>query len=91
MGINIRIPVPLRKFTQNQGTVEAEGKDIAEVLQDLDSRYPGIRERLYEGEEIRRFINVYINEEDIRFLKGEKTAVKDGDRISIIPAISGGN
>ncbi len=90
MGVTIRIPVPLRKFTQDQRTVEVEGKDIAAVLKDLDSRYPGIRERLYEGEEIRRFINVYLNEEDIRFLNGEKTAVKDGDRISIIPAIAGG-
>jgi molybdopterin converting factor small subunit len=90
MGITIKIPVPLRKFTQGQGTVEAEGENIATVLKDLDSRYPGVRERLYEGEEIRRFINVYLNEEDIRFLSGEKTAVQDGDRISIIPAISGG-
>ena len=90
MGVTIRIPVPLRKFTQEQGTVEVEGKDIAAALKDLDSRYPGIRERLYEGEEIRRFINVFLNDEDIRFLNGEKSMVKDGDRISIIPAIAGG-
>ncbi|MFV1950731.1 MAG: MoaD/ThiS family protein [Nitrospinota bacterium] len=92
MPINVRIPSPLMKLTKNQGEVSAEGKNIGEVLSDLERQYPGIRERLYdENGSLRRFINIYKNEEDIRFLDGESTPTKDGDEISIIPAIAGGS
>jgi molybdopterin converting factor small subunit len=91
MAVLVKIPGPLRRFTEGSPTVEAHGQTISEVFQDLETKCPGIRERLYDGSGLRRFINVYLNDEDIRFLSGEKTAVKSGDRVSIIPAIAGGN
>ena len=90
MAILVRIPTPLRRLTQGRSTVEAEGKTVSEVLLDLDSKYPGIREKLYDDEDLRRFINIYLNDADIRFLDGENTTVKEGDHLSIIPAIAGG-
>ncbi len=91
MGVTVRVPTPLQKLTRDQDRVSAEGSDIREVISDLDRQYPGIRERLYgEDGKIRRFINIFLNDEDIRFLEGETTSVKDGDEISIIPAIAGG-
>lgn len=90
MAVLVRIPTPLRGLTEGKASVEADGRTIGEVLQDLDARCPGMRDKLYDGNGLRRFINVYLNDEDIRFLEGEKTPVKDGDRISIIPAIAGG-
>jgi molybdopterin synthase sulfur carrier subunit len=90
MAVKVRIPAPLKKFTGGKGIVEARGQDILEVINDLEGKYPGIKERIYDGEGIRLFINVFLNDEDIRFLGGEKARVKDGDTISIIPAISGG-
>ncbi len=92
MAVKVRIPSPLQKLTKNQSEVTANGKNIKELLSDLDKQYPGLRDRLYdESGSIRRFINIYVNEEDIRFLKGEESEVKDGDDVSIIPAIAGGN
>ena len=91
MAILVRIPTPLRRLTGGQSTVEAEGKTVSEVLLDLDSKYPGIREKLFDEEDLRRFINIYLNDADIRFLNGENTVVKEGDHLSIIPAIAGGN
>ncbi len=90
MAILVRIPTPLRRLANGQTTVEAEGGNVLEVILDLDSKYPGIREKLYDGDSLRRFVNLYLNEEDIRFLDGEDTQVKDGDQLSIIPAIAGG-
>ena len=91
MAIKIRIPTPLQKLTQNKGEVEGTGASIAEILSSLETQFPGIKSRLYdEAGALRRFINFYVNDEDIRFLQGEKTAVKDGDEISIVPAIAGG-
>ena len=91
MAIKVRIPTPLQKLTQNKSEVAAEGSSIREVFHNLEKDYPGIQERLCdENGTLRRFINVYLNEEDIRFLNGEDTKVKDGDEISIIPAIAGG-
>lgn len=91
MPAKVRIPSPLLKLTNHQSEVSADGKTIAEVLNNLESQFTGIKERICEENGTpRRFINIYINEEDIRFLQGEKTAVKDGDEISIIPAIAGG-
>lgn len=91
MAVKVRIPSPLQKLTKNQSEVTASGKNIKELFVDLERQYTGIRERLYdENGNLRRFINVYINEEDIRFLKNEESEIKDGDNVSIIPAIAGG-
>ena len=87
----VRIPTPLRKLTHNEELVEVNGSTIAEAIAELQTRYPGIQERLMDEKgEVRRFVNVYVNEEDIRFLKNQQTPLKDGDEISIIPAIAGG-
>ena len=91
MAIKVRIPTPLMKLTDNQSEVSAEGETIADIINNLENQFNGIKDRICEENgSPRRFINIYINEEDIRFLEGEKTAVKDGDEISIIPAIAGG-
>lgn len=91
MSIKVRIPTPLQKFTQNKSEVEAKGSDIRELIDDLEKSFPGVKERLCDEKGVlRRFINIYVNEEDIRFLKMDKTALKDGDEVSIIPAIAGG-
>ncbi len=91
MSIKVRIPTPLQKLTQNQGEVEVTGSSVKEALADLEKRYPGIKDRLYDEKgSLRRFINFYVNEEDIRFLQSESTALKDGDDLSIVPAIAGG-
>jgi MoaD family protein len=91
MAIKVRIPTPLQKVTQNKAEVEAVGSTVSEVLANLDSLFAGLKDRLYDEKgELRRFINFYVNEEDIRFLDGDKTKLKDGDEISIVPAIAGG-
>ena len=91
MAVKVRVPTPLMKLTDNQSEVMAEGATISEILNNLENQFTGIKERICdENGTPRRFINIYLNEEDIRFLDGESTAVKDGDEISIIPAIAGG-
>lgn len=91
MAINVLIPTPLRKFTNEQETVTAAPGTIATLIADLDRQYPGIAARLTDEQgELRRFINVYVNEEDIRFLDGKNTPLKEGDAVSIVPAIAGG-
>ena len=91
MAVKVRVPTPLMKLTDNKSEVTAEGSNISEILNNLESQFVGIKERFCEDDGTpRRFINIYLNEDDIRFLEGEKTAVKDGDEISIIPAIAGG-
>ena len=91
MSIKVRIPTPLMKLPNNQSEVSAEGATITEILNNLETQFNGIKERICEESGApRRFINIYLNEEDIRFLDGESTAVKDGDEVSIIPAIAGG-
>lgn len=91
MPVKVRIPTPLMKLTNNQAEISAEGETIADILNNLESQFAGIKERICEENGTpRRFINIYLNEEDIRFLEGEKTPIKDGDEISIIPAIAGG-
>jgi molybdopterin synthase sulfur carrier subunit len=87
----VRIPTPLRRITSGASEVVAKGKDVAELIEDLERQFPGLRERLVEESgELRRFINVYVNQEDVRFLSGGETALKDGDEVSIVPAIAGG-
>ena len=91
MAKKVRIPTPLRKLTNNEELVEVNAATIGDVIMELQTRYPGIKDRLLdENGSIRRFVNVYVNEEDIRFLQNQQTAIKDGDEISIIPAIAGG-
>ncbi len=91
MAVKVRIPSPLLKLTNNQSEVDANGANIAEIFNNLEAQFKGIKERICEENGTpRRFINIYLNEEDIRFLQGEQTAVKDGDEVSIIPAIAGG-
>ncbi len=91
MPTNIRIPTPLRKLTGDLEVVEAEGSTVGDILQSLDTSYPGLKERICdESGNVRRFVNVYLNDEDIRFLEENATPVKDGDEISIVPAIAGG-
>ncbi|OIO37631.1 MAG: hypothetical protein AUJ72_04195 [Candidatus Omnitrophica bacterium CG1_02_46_14] len=91
MAVKVRIPTPLQKLTNNQSEVQCEAKDIDQMLANLEKKHPGIKERICDNEgKLRRFVNIYVNEEDIRFLKGQETALKDGDDISIIPAIAGG-
>ena len=89
--IKVRIPTPLRPLTKGQGEVEAKAANISEMIETLNSAHPGLKDRLCDDTgELRRFVNIYINEEDIRFLKGKDTSLKDGDEVSIVPAIAGG-
>jgi molybdopterin synthase sulfur carrier subunit len=91
MAATVRIPTPLRKLTNNDELVEVNAATIGDAINELQTRYPGIKERLLdETGAVRRFVNVYVNEEDIRFLQNQQTKLKDGDEISIIPAIAGG-
>ncbi|MGH7326351.1 MAG: ubiquitin-like small modifier protein 1 [Candidatus Rokuibacteriota bacterium] len=91
MPVTVRIPTPLRSITKGNAEVKAAGDTVADLVEDLERQFPGLRERLVdEGGELRRFVNIYVNEEDIRFLQGRKTALKDGDQVSIVPAIAGG-
>ena len=87
----VRIPTPLRKLTNDAEIVEVDAATIGAAILELQAKYPGFKERLMdEAGEVRRFVNVYVNEEDIRFLQNQQTPLKDGDEISIIPAIAGG-
>jgi MoaD family protein len=90
MSTIVRIPTPLRTLTGGQDEVTAEGKTVADLIADLEKRHPGIRDRLLDEKGVRRFVNIYVGEEDIRFLEGLKTELKAGDSVSIVPAIAGG-
>ena len=92
MAVRVRIPTPLQRITNGQGEVACEGKSVLELLADLEHRHPGIKARICDEQgKLRRFVNVFVNEEDIRFLQGDQTPLKDGDEVSIIPAIAGGS
>jgi len=91
MAVLVRIPTPLRKFTGGQESVQVDGASIAAVIESLEKNHPGLRDRICEADgSVRRFVNVYVNGDDIRFLDNLGSAVKDGDEISIVPAIAGG-
>lgn len=91
MSVNILIPTPLRKLTNEQETVTGPAGTIAALINDLEAQYPGLGGRLTdESGNLRKFVNIYVNEEDIRFLEGKDTVVKEGDAVSIVPAIAGG-
>ncbi len=91
MSTTVRIPTPLRTLTGGQDEVTADGNTIADLIVDLEKRHPGIRDRLLDEKGVRRFVNIYVGEEDIRFLEGLKTELKAGDAVSIVPAIAGGS
>ena len=92
MSVKVRIPSPLRNYTNGADVVEAGGASVGEVLNNLKSSAAGIETRLFKGpNQLNRFVNVYLNDEDIRFLKNLETPVKEGDEISIVPAIAGGS
>ena len=91
MAVKVRIPTPLRSITKGSAEVQAKGDTVDDVMQDLERQYPGLRERLMDDKgELRRFINLYVNEYDVRFLQSLKTTLKEGDTVSIVPAIAGG-
>lgn len=86
----IRIPTPLRQYTQNQSTVAVEGDTAGAALEQLAQQYPQLRQHLFEDGKLRSFVNVFLNEEDIRYLDGEETALAQDDTLMIIPSIAGG-
>ena len=91
MPVRVRVPTPLRKYTQGADEVSAQGNTVKAIVEDLEKSYPGIKERICdETGKVRRFVNVYVNGEDIRFLQNLETALKEGDSLSIVPAIAGG-
>ncbi|MBN0045842.1 MULTISPECIES: MoaD/ThiS family protein [Streptomyces] len=90
MAIEVRIPTILRQYTDGQKAVEGKGETLAELFTDLDTRHAGIRARIVDGEQLRRFVNVYLNDEDVRFLDGIDTKLTDGDNVTILPAVAGG-
>ncbi|KAK1179600.1 MoaD/ThiS family protein [Streptomyces sp. NBS 14/10] len=90
MAIEVRIPTILRTYTDGQKAVEASGNTIAELFADLETRHTGIQDRLVNDGELRRFVNVYLNDEDVRFLDGVSTKLTDGDSVTILPAVAGG-
>jgi sulfur-carrier protein len=91
MAVKVLIPTPLQKLTNDQATVDCDGASVGEILESLEQNCPGIKARLCDEDgKLRRFVNFYVNSEDIRFLEGIDTALKDGDEVSIVPAIAGG-
>lgn len=91
MAIKVRIPQPLRSLTGDESTVEGDGSTILQCIHGLESAFPGMQERLLdEGGELRRFVNVFVNGEDVRFMSGLATDIKDGDEVSIVPQMAGG-
>lgn len=90
MAIEVRIPTILRTYTDGEKAVSGAGSTLKELFDDLESRHSGLQDRLVEGGELRRFVNVYLNDEDVRFLDGISTPLNDGDSVTILPAVAGG-
>ena len=90
MAIEVRIPTILRQYTGGAKAVDGAGDTLAAVIDDLEARHPGLRDRLVDNDGLRRFVNVYLNDEDVRFLDGLKTQVRDGDSVTVLPAVAGG-
>jgi molybdopterin synthase sulfur carrier subunit len=90
MSVTVRIPTPLRSLTGGQDEVKIEGATVRDVVENLEKAHPGIKDRLLDEKGVRRFVNIYANDEDIRFLENLATPLKDGDSVSIVPAIAGG-
>ena len=90
MAIRVHIPTPMRQHTDGQAVVEASGGTVKAVLDDLGQRFPGVSQRLFDNGQVRRFVNVYLNDEDVRFVDGINTKLADGDTVTILPAVAGG-
>ena len=90
MAVEVRIPTILRTYTGGEKAVSGEGATLSEVIENLEANHPGLKERLIEGEDLRRFVNVYVNDEDVRFTGGLDTSVSDGDQVVVLPAVAGG-
>lgn len=90
MAIEVNIPTILRQYTGGEKTVAGRGATLAELLSDLDARHPGLADRLLDNGGLRRFVNVYVNDEDVRFLGGLETPLSDGDSVTVLPAVAGG-
>jgi len=87
---SIKIPTPLRAYTGGESTIEVSGNNISEALQDLVTQHPDLKQHLFDGDDLRNFVNVFIGDEDVRFLDGLETELQDGDKLRIIPSIAGG-
>jgi molybdopterin synthase sulfur carrier subunit len=90
MAIEVRIPTILRTYTDGAKSVTGSGGSLAELIEDLEANHPGIKDRLIEGNDLRRFVNVYVNDEDVRFTGGLETSLSDGDQVTVLPAVAGG-
>ena len=90
MPVEVRIPTILRTYTDDQKSVEASGGSLSALIDDLEANHPGLKERLIENGDLRRFVNVYVNDEDVRFLGGLEAPVADGDQVVVLPAVAGG-
>ena len=90
MAVKVHIPAPMRQHTEGQATVDSAGTTVQAVLDQLGAKYPALNGRVFENGQVRRFVNIYLNDEDVRYLDNLQTAVKDGDEVSIIPAVAGG-
>ncbi len=90
MAVEVRIPTILRTYTGGEKAVPGEGATLSEVIDHLEANHPGIKERLIDGSDLRRFVNVYVNDEDVRFTGGLETSVADGDQVVVLPAVAGG-
>ena len=90
MAIEVRIPTILRNYTAGEKAVTAEGASLSALIDDLEKNHAGIKERLLDGDELRRFVNVYINDEDVRFIGGLEAELSDGDQVVVLPAVAGG-
>lgn len=90
MAVKVQVPAPMRQHAEGQSVVEVSGASVKEVLDALGAKYPGLTGRLFDGGQLRRFVNLYLNNEDVRYLDGLTTPVKDGDELAIIPAVAGG-
>jgi sulfur-carrier protein len=91
MAIEVRIPTILRTYTGGEKAVTAEGGSLSALIDDLEANHPGIKERLIEGDDLRRFVNVYVNDEDVRFIGGLGAELSDGDQVVVLPAVAGGS
>jgi sulfur-carrier protein len=90
MAVEVRIPTILRTYTDGEKAVSGEGSTLSELIEHLENNHPGIKERLVENDDLRRFVNVYVNDEDVRFTGGLETSVSDGDQVVVLPAVAGG-
>jgi len=90
MAIEVRIPTILRTYTDGSKSVTGSGSSLAELIEDLEANHPGIKDRLIDGGDLRRFVNVYVNDEDVRFTGGLETSLSDGDQVTVLPAVAGG-